>query len=161
MHFHTETGSGAASDFWKGQCSQCCDFVNKLGSLVTLELPHTHTPFTKAPVLQNSTLPLPDVRQAEPMLAAGVWSASFVLLPSLLGRSPRSLLATCSCHTPHAVSELIVVTRRREGERLAMWLAQEKATFCSWGPLWWLFGWECGQIVEEREERGSREERET
>lgn len=72
MDFHTETDSSAASDFQKGQYGQWRDFPNELGSLVALQFPSAHRHFTNATALQSSVLPLPNIRQAEPVSAAGV-----------------------------------------------------------------------------------------
>lgn len=145
MHFHSETDSGAASDFQEGQYSQWCGFPNELRSWWCCSSP-VHNHLSQTPLSYRTALPLPSIRLAEPMLAVCVSNASFVLFPSVLGRSPGQgpcwLCAHATpCTLPVRSSSFCIQGRREDGDGPVA--GAEKSCFLLLEPLWWLvlLGW--------------------
>lgn len=136
MYFHSETDSGAASDFQKGQYSQCSGFSNEPRSWWCYSSP-VHSHLSQTP-LCHRTVPCSTQHQAGwATLAACVWRASFVVLPSLLGRSrgqgPGWLCAHATpCTLPVRSSSFCTQGRREDGDGPV-----EKAAFCCWDVWFW------------------------
>lgn len=139
MYFHSETDSDTASDFQKGQYSQSSSFPDELrncwyqSSPVQNHLSQTPLSYKVVPCLYPASDWLSPY-----WLKCCVWNASFVILPSMLGRSLGQGPAGC-VPTPHPVHcqwrAAFSACRGEEKMVMALCLVQEEVAFCCWDPF--------------------------